>query len=178
MPPPTLPSSTGPGVSDVEGVEGVFGLHVESVDVVEIAVPGFGDYGQRPPVAFHVGLPCLTFQAMTASRTTPTLCVLVIMHGSVEEAGIVNPGGAGHFAVAVEGEPGGENGVVAGLAAGMNGGDAGAHRAFADYEFAFTGDQRGVADLDAFYVGDGVVGAGSAVEGNSEIAGAGLGLGG
>jgi hypothetical protein len=32
-----------------------------------------------------------------------------------------------------------------------------------------------VADLDAFYVGDGVVGAGSAVEGNAEIAGAGLG---
>src|ERR1022692_3769876 len=27
------------------------------------------------------GEPCLTFQAMTASRTTPTLCVLVIMTG-------------------------------------------------------------------------------------------------
>src|SRR5882762_3225165 len=27
------------------------------------------------------GVPCLTFQAMTASRTTPTLCVLVIMTG-------------------------------------------------------------------------------------------------
>src|SRR5450432_3935481 len=27
------------------------------------------------------GVPCLTFHAMTASRTTPTLCVLVIMTG-------------------------------------------------------------------------------------------------
>ena len=54
-------------------------------------------------------------------------------HGSVEEAGVVDPGGAGHFAVAVEGEPGGENGVVTGLAAGMDGGDSGADGAFADY---------------------------------------------
>ena len=35
-----------------------------------------------------------------------------------------------------------------------------------------------MADFDAFYVCDGVVGAGSAVEGDAEIAGAGLGLGG
>ena len=49
VPPPTLPSSTGPAVGSVEGVEGVFGLHVESVDVVEPAVPGFGDDGERPP---------------------------------------------------------------------------------------------------------------------------------
>ena len=93
-------------------------------------------------------------------------------HRAVEEAGVVDPGGAGHFAVAVEGEPGGEDGVVGSLAAGMNGGDAGADGAFADYEFAVAGDQRGVADLDAFDVGDGVVGAGSAVEGDAEIAGA------
>src|SRR4029077_18168564 len=41
-------------VSYVEGVEGVFGTDVESIDVVEIAVPSFGDYRERPPVAFHV----------------------------------------------------------------------------------------------------------------------------
>ena len=45
----------GAGVGGVEGVPGVFGMDVESVDVVELAVPGFGDDGQRPPVAFHVG---------------------------------------------------------------------------------------------------------------------------
>src|ERR1700722_9458489 len=38
------------GMGDVEGMEGVFGVNVESIDVVEPAVPGFGDYGQRPPV--------------------------------------------------------------------------------------------------------------------------------
>jgi hypothetical protein len=34
-----------------------------------------------------------------------------------------------------------------------------------------------MADLDAFDVCDGIVGAGSTVEGDTEIAGAGLGLG-
>ena len=99
-------------------------------------------------------------------------------HGAVEKAGVVDPGGAGHFAVAVEGEPGGENGVVTGFAAGMDCGDSGADGAFANYEFALAGDERGVADFDSFNVCDGVVGAGSAVEGDAEIAGAGLGLGG
>src|ERR1700691_5274207 len=31
------------------------------------------------------GVPCFTFQAMTASRTTPTLCVLVIITGPVRK---------------------------------------------------------------------------------------------
>jgi hypothetical protein len=42
----------------------------------------------------------------------------------------------------------------------------------ADNEFAFTGDERGVADLDIFDVCYGVVAAGSAIEGDTKIAGA------
>jgi hypothetical protein len=60
----------------------------------------------------------------------------------------------------------------------MDGGDSGADRALTDYEFARSGDEGGVSDFDAFDVSDGVVGAGSAIEGDSEFAGAGLGLGG
>ncbi len=33
-------------VRGIEGVENMLGFHVESVDVVEIAVPGFGHHGQ------------------------------------------------------------------------------------------------------------------------------------
>jgi len=58
----------------------------------------------------------------------------------------------------------------------MNGGDAGTNGTFANFEFAFAGDERGVADFDSLHVGDGVVGAGCAVEGNAEITGARLGL--
>ena len=51
----------GAGVGGVEGVPGVFGVDVKSVDVVEPAVPGFGDDRQRPPVAFHIGRAVLDF---------------------------------------------------------------------------------------------------------------------
>src|SRR5215468_7530178 len=37
------------GMCGVEGVPGIFRLHVESVDVVQISVPSFGNYGQGPP---------------------------------------------------------------------------------------------------------------------------------
>jgi hypothetical protein len=96
--------------------------------------------------------------------------------GAVEKAGVFEPCGAGHFSVAVEREPAAEDGVIRVLAARMNSGDSGADRAFADFEFAAAGDERGVAYLHAFDVGDGVVGAGRAVERDSEVAGSGLGL--
>ncbi len=81
VPPPTFPSSTGPGVSGVECVPGVFRLYVKTVDVVQITVPGLGHDRQGPPVALHVGRSALDLPGITASRTTPTLCVLVIIMG-------------------------------------------------------------------------------------------------
>ena len=51
MPPPTLPSATGPPARRVERLEDVLRLDVKAVDVVEAAVPGLGDDGKRPPVA-------------------------------------------------------------------------------------------------------------------------------
>ena len=53
----------------------------------------------------------------------------------------------------------------------MNGGDASADGAFSDYELAAAGDERGVSNFNALDVGDGVVSAGHAVEGDSEVAG-------
>ena len=56
VPPPTLPSATGPDVRGIEGVKCVRGLHVKAVDVVEPAVPGLRDDRQRPPVTCGIGL--------------------------------------------------------------------------------------------------------------------------
>ena len=126
----------GAGVGGVEGVPGVFGMDVKSIDVVEPAVPGFGDNRQRPPVAFHVRRAVFDFPGDDGVAYYADAMRVGDHHGTVEEAGIVDPGGAGHFAVAVEGEPGGEDGVIAGFAARMNRGDAGADGAFADFEFA------------------------------------------
>ena len=141
----------------IESVESVFRLHVESVDVVEIAVPGFGDDGQGPPVAFHVGLAALHFPGDDGVAHHAYAVGVGDHDGAVEEAGVFEPGGAGHFAVAVEREPGAEDGVVRVFPARMNGGDAGADRAFSDFELAAAGDERGVSDFNAFDVGDGVV---------------------
>src|SRR5207237_1390031 len=43
-------------MSSVDGMESVFGLHVETIDVVEPAIPGFGNDRQRPPIAGRIGL--------------------------------------------------------------------------------------------------------------------------
>src|ERR1700688_4806760 len=160
----------------VERVEGVFWLYVETVDVVEIAIPGFGYHGERPPIAFHVGVALLHFPGDHGVADHAYAVGVGDHDGAVEKAGVFEPCGAGHFSVAVEGEPAPEDRVVGGLAAGMNGGDSGADGAFANFEFAAAGDERGVADFDSLDVGDGVVWAGRAVEGDSEIAGSGIGL--
>ena len=123
----------GAGVGGVEGVPGVFGVDVESVDVVEVAVPGFGDDGEGPPVAFHVRRAVFYLPGDDGVADDAHAVGVGDHYGAVEEAGVFDPGGSGHFAVAVEGEPGGEDGVVAGLAARMDGGDSGADGAFADY---------------------------------------------
>ena len=81
VPPPTAPSSTAPAARAIQRVEHVLRLDVKAVDVVEPAVPGFGDHRQRPPRAGGVRRPWATRQAITASRTTPTLWVLVISTG-------------------------------------------------------------------------------------------------
>ena len=81
--------------------------------------------------------PCATRQAITASRTTPTLWVLVIMTGSFEETGLLDPGGTGHLAVAVLGEPAGEGEALDRVkAARQDRRDAGAHRALANHKLA------------------------------------------
>src|ERR1700687_4189617 len=58
----------------------------------------------------------------------------------------------------------------------MNSGDAGADRAFSDFELAVAGDERGVSYFYAVDVGDGVIRAGCTVEGDAKVAGSGLGL--
>ena len=71
-----------PGVRAVERGEDVSGFDVEAVDVVEPAIPGLGDHRERPRILDDLRRLMLdSRQAMTASRTMPTLWVLVIMTG-------------------------------------------------------------------------------------------------
>jgi len=85
--------------------------------VVEPAVPGFGDDGEGPPVAFHVGRALVNLPGDDGVADDAHAVGVGNHDGAVEEAEsstqvvpVISP-------YAVEGEPGGEDGVVASLAA-------------------------------------------------------------
>src|SRR5208283_5488700 len=128
----------GAGVGGVEGMESVFGLDVESVDVVEIAVPGFGDNGERPPVAFRIGRAVFDLPGDDGIADDPHAVRVGDHDRAIEKAGVFHPGGTGHLAVAVERKPGAENRVAGILATGKNCGHSGADGPFADLESSFA----------------------------------------
>ena len=155
----------------VEGRENMFPAHMEAVDVVEEAVPGLGDQRQAPVRGGEVLLRPGDGGLVDRSHAVGVRD----HHRPFEDAPVPEPGGAGHLAVAVQGEPGGEDPAAAPPAPGEDRGDAGAHRALADPERALAADDRAVADLDAGNIGDRVQRPRRAVEGDAEVAGAGRG---
>ena len=89
---------------------------------------------------------------------------------TVQKAGVIHPGSSRHLPVAIEGEPCGEDGIVRIFSARMDCSHPCSDGAFSDLQLAFSGDQGRVADLNAPHVGNRIVRAGSAIEGNTEIA--------
>src|SRR5262245_7468854 len=90
-----------------------------------------------------------------------------------EKTAFFNPGGPGHFAVSVQAKNSGVNWVVEGLMTSWDDrGYAGAHWSFADLEFPFAADQRGVTHFNRGDVGYGVESSRRAVERNAKSAGA------
>ena len=160
-------------VRGVDCLERVFRLHVETVDVVQPTVPGFRDDGQRPPVTGGIGLAVRDAPLNHRVANDSDAVRVGDHHRALEEAGLLHPSGAGHFAISVLRKPSGEDRVVHGIfSARQNSGDAGADWTFADLQLAFTGNQGGVADEDAIDIGDGVEFSSCAVEGNAKIASA------
>ena len=155
----------------VERGEHVLVLHVEAVDVVQIAVVGLGHHRQRPPVAGRVG----------RARADPPADDRVAHHAhavrvgdhdrALEKSRLLDPRGARHLAVAVLREPAGKRRLRHRVsAARQHGGDARADGSFANDERALTLDDRRVTDGDAGHVGDGIERAGRAGERHAQIA--------
>ncbi len=109
VPPPTLPSATGPVRALGERALDVLGPHVKAVDVVEVAVPGLGHDGQRPPVAARVRGACPHAPGDGGIAHDTDAVRVREQHRSLELAGFLEPGRAGHLAVAVEREPAAEH---------------------------------------------------------------------
>ena len=150
------------------GDHGLFG-DVVTVDVVEVAVPGLGGDRQQPHLGELRVIP--VHPADDAGVRDPDRVRVGDRHRAFEGAGLLDPGDAGHFAVAVlRVEPGSNRvaGVV--FASGVDRRDA------CPYFVAL--DQRLVADLDTWDVGDRVPWAWDTAERQAQRASARLARGG
>ena len=171
VPPPTLPSATGPRFASAQRLRSVLGSDVETVDVVEVAVPGLGHHRQRPPVARCIR--ATGTHALGDHRIAHHADAVRVgqHHRAFQLAGFLEPCRAGHLAVAVEREPRAEHrSVEAVVATRQDRGDAGAHLVPVRQVL----DQRDLADGDAGDVGDRIERTGRAFERNAQIARAGL----
>ena len=90
---------------------------------------------------------------------------------SFEKSAFLHPGGAGHFAIAVQTENAGVNWIVERIVSARNDrGHPGAHWTVANIEFAFAADQSRVADFHAAHVSDGIKFSRRSFEWNAELA--------
>src|SRR5215471_11666823 len=134
-----------------------------AVDVVEVAVPGFGgdrqqpDFGELGMVPVHPG--------DDAGVRDPDRVGVGDHDRALEGPRLFDPGDPGHLPVAVLRVEAGRHRIAGvSLAAGVDRRDTG--------PYAVALDQRAVADFEAGNVGDGVPGAWPAAEAETESAGA------
>ena len=99
-------------------------------------------------------------------------------HRPAELADLLDQGPAGQLARAVGHEHARRHEALVRPSLREHGGDAGAHRARADFQGALAPDQRAMPDFDTGDVGDGVASARHAVERHAEVARARAGVGG
>ena len=171
MPPPTLPSAIAPPCAVSSACATSLGFHVKAVDVVQPAIPCLGDHRQAPPIAGLVSRAVRESPGDDRIARDADAVRVCDNDRSFEKPALLHPGRAGHLAISVQAEVAGVNRIVQRLmAARHDRGHAGAHRAFADFEFSLAADQGGVADLHARDIGDRIELSGCAVESNAEIA--------
>ena len=152
----------------------ILSSHMKAVYVIQISVPGFGDYGKRPPIILGVGF--ATPHLPANDRVTHYADAVCIRDHdrTVDKSGVFDPMRSRHFAIAIQAEKAAEDSISRIFAARQNRGHAGAYRANASFEWAVPGNQRRVSNLHALDVGNGIEGAGIAVKSDAEIAGPGL----
>ncbi len=139
----------------VERARDILWFQVEAIDVVQPAVPRLRHDRQAPPVTSLVRRPMR--QAPGDDRVARHADTVGVRNYDrpFEESAFLHPGRAGHFAIAVQAESAGVNRIVERvMAARNNRGHAGAHRAFADFEFSLAADQSRKTDFDPGDVGD------------------------
>ena len=154
-------------------MQSVLGLHVKTVDVVEPAIPCFRDDRQRPPVTRRIRLAVIEAPLNDRIANDSDAVRVGDHHGAFEKAGLFHPSRAGHFTVAVQRPPAGEDRIAHRIfSARKHGGHSRANRPLANLQLSFAGNERSVPDGYAGNIGDGVERPGCAVKRDAEIAGA------
>ena len=140
---------------------------METVDVVQMTIPGFRHHRQRPPITRGIGTAGVhTLRDHRIADDADT--VRIGQHDrAFKLAGFVDPGSAGHFAIAVQGKPAGEDRCIRTvLAARQDRGHPGAHLV----RVREILDQGHLANRDPGNIGERVERSGCALKRNAEIA--------
>ena len=129
--------------------------HVESVDVVQVAVIGLGRNRQAPVLPRADAAPDQPADGRIAGDAAGVR--IGDGDGRLQLARFLDPHHAGHLAIAVEGVISGRTGHMRlCLAARQDGGDTGAHRPVPHPQGPLARDQRHLPHLDTRHVGNGV----------------------
>src|SRR4051794_32093346 len=125
----------------IQSMKNVVRLKVKAIDVIEPAVPSFGDHRQTPPVPGGVRRAVFDSPG-NDSVTRDTDAMRVRDHDwSFQKAAFVYPRCAGHLAVAIQAEIARVNRVVDRITSTRNDcGNARAHRALANFQFSVATD--------------------------------------
>ncbi len=153
VPPPTLPSGTGPDAASAECRQRVVGGHVEAVDVVQMTVVGLADHRQRP--RRHSRGTTLDLGPDERVVDDPDAVRVGQADRPAEESRLADPLEAGQLAVAVEPMAPGEDRLGPDLAVVRDDdGDAGPDRTLPTDQRTVAADDRPMADPDPGHVGD------------------------
>ena len=138
----------------IERVPDIVRLNVKAIDVIEPTVPSLGNNRRAPPVAGLIG--CALLNPPRNGRIARDADAVGIRNYDrpFEEAAILNPHCASHFAVAVEAKKARINRIIKrSVTARQNRRNPGAHRSFAHFKLSFTANQRRITDFDARDIG-------------------------
>src|ERR1700756_4654074 len=150
--------------------DGVVGLYVEAVDIVQFAIPRFGHHRERPPV-FKRNRGSVLYLPVDNGVAYYAHAVRVgDHHGAIEKTGFLDPRGASYLAIAIFREPSSKYGIHGGFSSGENCRDTGANRSDTNLQLSFTADQGAIANLDSFDVCDRIERTGCSFKWNSEVA--------
>ena len=144
---------------------------VETVDIVQPAVIGFGDDRQREPHGGRADRSLFDLIGDDGVAHHADAVRIGDHHRSFQVSRLLDPVRARHLSVAIEREHAGKYRLGGIPAPGQDGSHAGADRPLADFKFAIARNQRAVPDLHAFHVGDRVPSTGRPLKRNSEVAG-------